>query len=66
MTDWNKLQRALHYATRNPGKNVRLSNLAAETGQSPFHARIGHSVPFSEKPPSNSHCDCGWIAQPPL
>jgi AraC-like DNA-binding protein len=38
MTDWKKLQRALSYSRRNPGKNVVLSNLAAETGQSRFHA----------------------------
>ena len=45
MMDWKKLQRALEYARRNPGKNVLLSNLAAETGQSPFHAhRTLHAV----------------------
>jgi transcriptional regulator GlxA family with amidase domain len=45
MMDWKKLQRALKYARRNPGKNVMLSNLAAETGQSLFHAhRTLHAV----------------------
>jgi AraC family transcriptional regulator len=45
MTDWKKLQRALKYARRNSGKNVQLSNLAAETGQSLFHAhRTLHSI----------------------
>jgi AraC family transcriptional regulator len=38
MTDWKQLQRALKYAEQNPGKNVLLSELAAETGQSLFHA----------------------------
>ena len=37
MRDWKKLQRAFKYARRNPAKNIRLSNLAAETGQSLFH-----------------------------
>src|SRR5215470_14782395 len=38
MTDWKKLQRALEYAKRNHDRNVLLSNLAAETGKSLFHA----------------------------
>jgi AraC-like DNA-binding protein len=37
MRDWKKLQRAFKYARRNPAKNILLSNLAAETGQSVFH-----------------------------
>jgi len=38
MMPWKKLQRALGYARRNPGENIQLSNLAAETRQSLFHA----------------------------
>jgi AraC family transcriptional regulator len=38
MNDWKKLQRALEFASRNPGRNVLLRDLAAETGQSLFHA----------------------------
>lgn len=38
MKDWNKIQRALRYAARNPGRNVLLRDLAAETRQSLFHA----------------------------
>jgi AraC-like DNA-binding protein/effector-binding domain-containing protein len=45
MMDWKKLQRALKYAIRNPGQNVLLLNLAAETCQSLFHAhRTLHAV----------------------
>jgi AraC family transcriptional regulator len=50
MTDWNKLQRALNYARRNRGENVRLSNLAAETGQSPFHAHRTLRAVLGETP----------------
>ena len=50
MTDWNKLQRALDYARRNRGQNVRLSNLAAETGQSPFHAHRTLRAVLGETP----------------
>jgi AraC-like DNA-binding protein/effector-binding domain-containing protein len=50
MTDWNKLQRALNYARRNRGQNVRLSNLAAETGQSPFHAHRTLRAVLGETP----------------
>jgi AraC family transcriptional regulator len=50
MTDWKKLQRALKYASRNPGKNVRLAHLAAETGQSPFHAHRGLRAVLGETP----------------
>ncbi len=38
MTDWKELQRAIAYARQNLDKNVLLSDLAAETGQSLFHA----------------------------
>jgi AraC-like DNA-binding protein/effector-binding domain-containing protein len=48
--DWKKLQRALKYARRNPGKNVLLSNLAAETGQSPFHAHRTLRAVLGETP----------------
>jgi AraC-like DNA-binding protein/effector-binding domain-containing protein len=50
MTDWKKLQRALKYARRNPGKNVMLSNLAAETCQSPFHAHRTLRAVLGETP----------------
>jgi AraC-like DNA-binding protein/effector-binding domain-containing protein len=50
MTDWKKLQRALRYARRNPGKNVLLSNLAAETGQSLFHAHRTLRAVLGETP----------------
>src|SRR6516162_11673987 len=50
MTDWKKLQRALKYARRNPGKNVLLSNLASETGQSPFHAHRTLRAVLGETP----------------
>jgi AraC family transcriptional regulator len=48
--DWKKLQRALKYARRNPGKNVLLSNLAAETGQSLFHAHRTLRAVLGETP----------------
>lgn len=38
MQDWNRVQGALQYAARNPGRNVLLRELAAETRQSVFHA----------------------------
>jgi AraC family transcriptional regulator len=50
MTDWKKLQRALKYARRNPGKNILLSNLAAETGQSLFHAHRTLRALLAETP----------------
>jgi AraC family transcriptional regulator len=50
MTDWKKLQRALEYARRNPGKNVLLSNLAAEMGQSQFHAHRALRAILGETP----------------
>src|SRR6516225_8297840 len=50
MTDWKKLQRALKYARRNPGKKVLLSNLAAETGQSLFHAHRTLRAVLGETP----------------
>jgi transcriptional regulator GlxA family with amidase domain len=50
MTDWKKLQRALKYARRNPGKNVRLSNLAAEACQSLFHAHRTLRAVLGETP----------------
>ena len=50
MTDWKKLQRALKYARRNPGKNVLLSNLAAEMGQSLFHAHRTLRAVLGETP----------------
>ena len=50
MTDWKKLQRALKYARRNPGKNVLLSNWAAETGQSLFHAHRTLRAVLGETP----------------
>jgi len=50
MTDWKKLQRALNYARRNRGENVRLSHLAAETDQSPFHAHRTLRAVLGETP----------------
>jgi AraC family transcriptional regulator len=50
MTDWKKLQRALNYARRNRGENVRLSHLAAETGQSRFHAHRTLRAVLGETP----------------
>ena len=50
MTDWKKLQQALSYARRNRGENVRLSNLAAEAGQSPFHAHRALRALLGETP----------------
>ncbi|HEV8068165.1 MAG TPA: AraC family transcriptional regulator [Planctomycetaceae bacterium] len=50
MTDWKKLQRAIKYARRNPGKNVLLSNLAAEIGQSAFHAHRTLRAVLGEAP----------------
>jgi AraC family transcriptional regulator len=50
MTDWKTLQRALSYARRNRGQNVRLSDLAAETGQSPFHAHRTLRAVLGETP----------------
>jgi AraC-like DNA-binding protein/effector-binding domain-containing protein len=38
MTDWKEFRRAIDYARRNLDKNVLLSDLAAEIGQSSFHA----------------------------
>jgi AraC family transcriptional regulator len=50
MTDWRKLQQALSYARRNRGETVRLSDLAAETGQSPFHAHRTLRAVLGETP----------------
>src|SRR5215831_11382205 len=50
MTDWKKLQRALEYAKRNHDRNVLLSNLAAETGQSLFHAHRTLRAVLGETP----------------
>jgi AraC-like DNA-binding protein/effector-binding domain-containing protein len=50
MTDWKKLQRALRYVRQNPGKNILLSNLAGETGQSLFHAHRTLRVVLRETP----------------
>ena len=50
MPDWKRLQRALKYARRNPGKNILLSNLASETGQSRFHAHRTLRAVLGETP----------------
>ena len=50
MTDWKKLQRALQYARQNPGKNMRISKLSAETGQSMFHAHRVLRAALGETP----------------
>lgn len=38
MKDWQKLQPALKYASRNLGRNITLGEWAARTGHSSFHA----------------------------
>jgi AraC family transcriptional regulator len=50
MTDWTKLQRAIDYASRNLGQNVRLSDLAAQTRQSLFHAHRTLRAVLGETP----------------
>jgi AraC family transcriptional regulator len=50
MTDWKELQRAIDYARRNLDKNVLLSDLAAETGQSLFHAHRTLRAGLGETP----------------
>jgi AraC family transcriptional regulator len=50
MTNWKKLQRALSYIRRNPGVKIMLSDLAAETGQSPFHAHRTLRAALGETP----------------
>ena len=50
MRDWKKLQRALKYATLNFGKNVKLSELAAKTDQSLFHAHRTLRATLGETP----------------
>jgi AraC family transcriptional regulator len=65
MKDWKKLQRALELARRNPGKNVLMTDLAAEMGQSLFHAhRILRAV-LGETPKhftSRLRLDCAAAA----
>jgi transcriptional regulator GlxA family with amidase domain len=50
MNDWKKLQRALEFASRNPGRNVLLRDLAAETGQSLFRAHRALRAVLGETP----------------
>jgi AraC family transcriptional regulator len=50
MKEWKKLQRALKYASRNLGSNVMLSDLAAETEQSLFHAHRRLRAVLGETP----------------
>ena len=50
MPDWKRLQRAIDYARQNRGKNVLLSDLAAETGQSLFHAHRTLRAVLGETP----------------
>ena len=50
MNNWKKLQRALEFASRNSGTNVKLSDLAAETDQSPFHAHRELRAVLGETP----------------
>ena len=50
MKNWKKLQRCLEYASRNPGRNVMLSDLAAETHQSVFHAHRTLRAVLGETP----------------
>jgi AraC-like DNA-binding protein/effector-binding domain-containing protein len=50
MRDWKKLQPALNFAKHNLGKNVALADLAANTGQSLFHAHRTLRVALGETP----------------
>src|SRR5579872_4939137 len=50
MTDWKTLQQALEFAGRNRGTNVRLADLAAETGRSEFHAHRALRAVLGETP----------------
>jgi transcriptional regulator GlxA family with amidase domain len=50
MTNWEKLQRAVRYARQHPGRNILLSDLASETGQSLFHAHRTLRVALGETP----------------
>lgn len=50
MSDWKKLQPALNFARHNLGKNVALADLAANTGQSLFHAHRTLRVALGETP----------------
>jgi AraC family transcriptional regulator len=50
MKNWKKLQRAIKYASRNRGTNVMLSDLAAETHQSQFHAHRTLRAVLGETP----------------
>jgi AraC family transcriptional regulator len=50
MKDWKKLQRALEFASRNRNRNVMLSDLAAETEQSRFHAHRTLRAVLGETP----------------
>jgi AraC-like DNA-binding protein/effector-binding domain-containing protein len=50
MRDWKKLQPALNFARHNLGKNVALADLAANTGQSLFHAHRTLRVALGETP----------------
>jgi AraC family transcriptional regulator len=50
MKNWKKLQRALEFASRNPGSNVSLADLAAELDQSQFHAHRALRAVLGETP----------------
>jgi AraC family transcriptional regulator len=50
MNDWKKLQRALKYASRNLGRNVKLRDLARETNQSSFQAHRALRAALGETP----------------
>ncbi len=50
MKDWGRLQRAVRHAAENPGKNVSLAELAAETNQSSFHAHRQLHTALGETP----------------
>ena len=50
MKDWEQIQRALKHAKQNSGTNVRLANLAAEAGQSQFHAHRTLRAALGETP----------------
>jgi len=48
--DWQKLQPALEYASRNLGRNVTLGEWAARAGQSSFHAHRAFRAALGETP----------------
>jgi AraC family transcriptional regulator len=50
MKDWGRLQRAIRHAAQNPGKNMTLCELAAQTNQSSSHAHRQLHAALGETP----------------